>query len=80
MSPAFIKGITWQLPNASIPFEKFHVVSLVNDAVDQVRRLECKDHPELSGSRYICLKNPANLTSNQKNQLAVFDRCHLKTA
>ena len=82
MSPAFIKGITGQLPNASITFDKFHVVSLVNDAVDEVRRLERKDHPELSGSRYIWLKNPANLTANQKNQLALFDltRCHLKTA
>ena len=82
MSPAYIKGITGQLPNASITFDKFHVVSLVNDAVDEVRRLERKDHPELSGSRYIWLKNSANLTPNQKDQLAVFDlsRCHLKTA
>jgi transposase len=82
MSLAFVKGVTGQLPNASITFDKFHVVSLVNDAVDEVRRLERKDHPELSGSRYIWLKNPANLTANQKNQLAVLNltRCHLKTA
>ena len=82
MSVAFVKGITEQLPNASITFDKFHVVSLLNDAVDKVRRLERKDHPELSGSRYIWLKNPANLTSKQKDTLAVFDlpRCHLKTA
>lgn len=82
MSLAFIKGITQELPNASITFDKFHLVGLVNDAVDEVRRLERKLHPELSGSRYIWLKNPANLTVNQKNRLAGFDltRCHLKTA
>lgn len=82
MSPAFVKGITKHLPNASITFDKFHNVSLVNDAVDKVRRLERQDHPELSGSRYIWLKNPANLTTNQQSQLAAFDltRCHLKTA
>ena len=82
MSPAFIKGVTTQLPNASITFDKFHVVGLINDAVDEVRRLERKDHPELTGSRYIWLKNQDNLTEAQKNQLVTFNlpRSHLKTA
>lgn len=82
MSPAFVKGATEQLPNASITFDKFHVVGLVNGAVDEVRRLERKDHPELTGSRYVWLKNLANLTANQKDKLAAFDltRSHLKTA
>ena len=63
-------------------FDKFHVVGLVSDAVDEVRRLERKDHPELSGSRYIWLKNPDNLSANQQITLAAFDlpRSHLKTA
>ena len=82
MSPAFIKGVTGQLPNASITFDKFHVTKMVNEAVDEVRRLERKDHPELSGSRYIWLKNPDNLTANQRTKLADLDlpNCHLKTA
>ena len=82
MSPAFIKGVTGQLPNASITFDKFHVTKMVNEAVDEVRRLERKDHPELSGSRYIWLKNPDNLTANQRTKLANLDlpNCHLKTA
>jgi transposase len=57
MSKAFAKGIAASLPNAKITFDKFHVVSLVNNAVDEVRRLERKDHPELAGSRYVWL-NP----------------------
>ena len=82
MSKAFIKGVGDHLPNASLTFDKFHVVSLVNEAVDEVRRLERQLHPELSGTRYIWLKNPANLTPNQEQQLQTFDltRGYLKTA
>lgn len=82
MSPAFIKGTGSHLPNAAITFDKFHNVKLVNDAVDQVRRQEAKDHPELAGTRYVWLKNADNLTPAQKDKLESFDlsRCHLKTA
>src|SRR5580704_6626876 len=69
MSPAFEAGVTQHLPNATITFDKYHVVSLVNDAVDDVRRQERKDHPELSGTRYIWLKNMENLTPNQEQQM-----------
>ena len=58
MSKAFAKGVAESLPNAQVTFDKFHVVSLVNDAVDEVRRQERKDHPQLKGSRYVFLKNP----------------------
>lgn len=82
MSPAFIKGVTAELPKASITFDKFHVIKLINEAVDNVRRLERKDHPELAGSRYIWLKNPDNLTANQMATLASLNlpKGHLKTA
>ena len=63
MSQAFIKGVAASLPNAAVTFDKFHVVSLVNGAVDKVRRHERHDHPELAGTRYVWLKNPENLTA-----------------
>ena len=47
MSAAFIKGVTENLTEAEITFDKFHVVKLVNDGVDEVRRLEVKSRPEL---------------------------------
>jgi transposase len=74
--------VTDQLPNAEITFDKFHAVSLVNEAVDEVRRQERKTHPELAGTRYVWLKNEANLTDAQAEQLGRFDlsRCYLKTA
>jgi transposase len=82
MSQAFAKGIAASLPNAQITFDKFHVVSLVNNAVEKVRRLERIDHPELVGSRYVWLKNPENLTARQWEQFDDLDvvNSHLKTA
>ena len=69
MSPAFIKGVEENLPNAEITFDKFHVLKTLNEAVDEVRRQEQKEQPELKKTRYIFLKNPENLTSNQAKRL-----------
>ena len=62
MSPAFIAGIGETFPQAEITFDKFHVMKIINEAVDQVRREEQKEHPELKKSRYVWLKNPSNRT------------------
>ena len=69
MSPAFIKGIEENLPNAQITFDKFHIIKTLNTAVDEVRRQEQTGHPELKNTRYIFLKNPKNLTRKQKDKL-----------
>jgi transposase len=66
MSPAFIKGVKENLPKAEITFDKFHIIKLINEAVDQVRREEGRYTPELKGNRYIFLKNSVNLTEKQK--------------
>ena len=42
MSAAYIMGVTDNLTEAEITFDKFHAVKLVNDAVDKVRRAESK--------------------------------------
>lgn len=80
MSPAFIKGVARSLPNAEVTFDKFHAVKLVNDAVDQVRRSEAKTRPELKRSRYLWLKNAANLSAEQTSQLGSLSQTNLKTA
>lgn len=66
MSPAMIKGVTEHLPNAEITFNKFHVFKLLNDAVNKVRRQEMRKDKTLKGSMYSLLKNPENLTANQR--------------
>jgi transposase len=66
MSPAFIKGVNENLPNAEITFDKFHILKIINDAVDAVRREEAKTNPLLKKTRYIFLKNHGNLTASQR--------------
>ena len=66
MSPAFIKGVKEQLPNAKITFDKFHILKIINTGVDKVRRAEAIDNPLLKNSRYVFLKNDINLTAKQR--------------
>ena len=80
MSAAFIKGVTENLTEAEITFDKFHVVKLVNDGVDEVRRLEVKSRPELKGSRYHWLKNENNLSARGREMLDGLVTGNLKTA
>jgi len=80
MSPAFIRGMADYLPEASITFDKFHVIQALNKAQDEVRRTEQKLNPLLKRSRYIWLKNPENLTVEQTKQLATLRHENLKTA
>ena len=80
MSPAFIKGVNEHLPEANITFDKFHVIQMLNKAQDEVRRMEHKKNPLLTGSRYIWLKNPANLTAKQKEQLETLRYENMKTS
>jgi transposase len=79
MSPAFIAGTAQSLPNAAITFDKFHVVKLINEAVDEVRRAEQKSRAELKNSRYLWLKNPPNLSARQRTQLDSLAGAKLKT-
>jgi transposase len=79
MSGAFIKSVGEALPQAQITFDKFHAVKLVNDAVDKVRRAESKARPELKNTRYLWLKNEANLASAGRIQPDSLARAHLKT-
>lgn len=80
MSPAFISGVQEQFPNAEITFDRFHIMKVVGDAVDQVRREEARTQPLLAKTRYIWLKNPSNLTDKQEATLASLKWRNLKTA
>ena len=80
MSPAFISGVASYLPAANVTFDKFHVIQALNKAQDAVRRMEQAKNPLLKRSRYIWLKNPENLTAEQKKQLATLRHENLKTA
>lgn len=79
MSAAFISGIGEHFPKAGITFDKFHVMKMVNESVDQVRRDEQKEVEELKKSRYIWLKNEENLTASQREKLVKLKDLNLVT-
>lgn len=59
-----------EFPEATLTIDRFHVMRLMGDAVDNVRKRErrCRDKRKrdlLDGTRYIWLKNRENLTARQ---------------
>lgn len=76
MSAAYIKSVVEQIPRAEIVFDRFHVVRLLLDAIDEVRREQQRaledagDRQSLKKSRFPLLKNPWNLTRHEKQKLA----------
>lgn len=60
---------------AQILFDRFHIVKHLGDAVDAARRelwrrLTSKEKVEVKGTRWLLLKNPWNLTNDQKDRLS----------
>jgi len=77
MSPAYIDAVTTHLPNATLVFDRFHVIKLYNDKLSDLRRAmyrELKDTMKknaLKGVRWLLLKRPENLdpTRREPNRL-----------
>lgn len=68
MWPAFIRGVKEHLPKAQVTFDRYHIIKILNTAVDTVRKQEVNDNPILKGCKYIFLKNESNLTENQRHK------------
>jgi transposase len=77
MSPAYIGAVTAHLPDATLVFDRFHVIKLYNDKLSQLRRAlyhQLQDTMEkkvLKGVRWLLLKRPENLdpTRNEPERL-----------
>jgi transposase len=67
MSPAYEQAVTRHLPNATLVFDRFHVVKLLNRKLTQLRRQLYRQaqgdlkKKVLKGTRWLLLKNPENL-------------------
>jgi transposase len=72
MNPAYMKGIAENIGSqAQVIFDKFHIISKVNMAIDEARRAEqklggAKQRGLLKGVRWAVLKNESNLSPRQK--------------
>jgi len=68
-------------PNASIVYDKFHILTHLSDAMDTVRRSEYKrvtgsDRRFIKGQRYNLLRNPDSLTKTGKEALRLLFRAN----
>jgi transposase len=85
MSKAYRAAVPEWCRNAEIVFDKYHVVSHVNAAVDQVRKYELRYgsfsvQGALRKSLWIWRKNPENLTEKEKTRLEGIKDKNLWTA
>lgn len=80
MSPAFKKGIKENFPWASITFDKFHVMKLINEAIDKTRRMESKECIYLKSTRYLWLKNKCYLNKKELEKIEFISKQNSKTA
>ena len=69
---AFFFLVSFLVPlytKAQITFDKFHILEIINEAVNSVRKQEVSINKLLTGTKYIWLKNYNNLTEKQKETL-----------
>jgi transposase len=74
MWKAFRNSTRANAPQASILFDKFHIVKHLSDALDDVRRSEYKrvtgdDRSFIKGQRYVLLSRRENLTDDRRKNL-----------
>lgn len=70
----YVESIHTHLPQATLVFDRFHLVRHCLQALDEVRRDEVRrltgsGKQAIKGTRFILLKNPWNLTSGQRKSL-----------
>lgn len=85
MSRAYQKGVAENCRHAQVVFDKFHLLSNANQAVDQVRRKELQVGEKGTGewlrkTQWIWRKNPENLTEKQRARLATIQDKNLWTS
>lgn len=69
MSAAFLSGIAEHFPKADVVLDKFHLVKMLSEAVDETRRSESKSVRDGKGTRFLWLKNPSRLKEEEKDKL-----------
>jgi transposase len=81
----YLKLIALRAGNALNILDRFHIAKKLGEAIDDVRNAETKELMRkgkqviLKYSRWCFLKNPKNLTANQKVKLKDLLQCNLKT-
>jgi transposase len=74
MSSAYFWAVREELPKVKVVFDRFHVVSLMNQAIDEFRRghqleLDSLGQQTLKGSRFLLLRNYDSLEPDRRARL-----------
>lgn len=93
MSAAYAKGVGLALTNASISYDRFHVVAMAVDAMDKVRKDEMRGDPQavakalgtadrktIKGLMWGMRKNPEGWSIKQTNAMHWLQHSCLKSA
>ena len=70
MSAAYWSAVLEHLPDAALVFDKFHIIKLMNERLDDLRRQMVREAEgplklRIKGSRFLLLRNPENLQEDQ---------------
>src|SRR5258707_10088362 len=68
MSPAYVKGATDHFPQARVVFDKFHLMVLAGQALDEVRRELQREGANLKGALWSLRVNAWNLNEERQEQ------------
>jgi transposase len=74
MSKAYISAVSSNLPKATIVFDHFHVIKLMNEKLTDLRRDLYRETTDLlqkgvlKGTRWLLLKNPENLRDDRNER------------
>lgn len=70
MSAAYWSAVLENLPHAALVFDKFHILKLMNERLDDLRREMVREAEgrlklQIKGTRFLLLRNPENLKADQ---------------
>ena len=68
MSPAYKKGVAEHLPMAEVAFDRFHVMKMAGEAVDEVRKQLKREGWEVPGALWSLRGNEENLSEKNRQR------------
>ena len=71
MYPSYISGAKEYFPDSSIVFDHFHVIKMMNDVLDKIRRKEARENEILKHTRYDWLKNYSDLSEKEMDIMGI---------
>jgi transposase len=86
MSSAYYAAVQRNIPNATLVFDRFHIVKLMNDKLSQLRRDLQREAEEqlhkhvLKGTRWLLLKAPENLDDSRNERQRLHESLKLNAS